>query len=266
MKFFLLLLIPFPLFSETIDSHFAPPALHIQCPNYVDPVTGEFSQYVNDLTVAGVEPLSYHRFYQHLCHKSTREGHWNSNPEHKVFFSLEFSDPYFCIGEESGSTFVYNHLVANNFGMSSARHFTNQELSGQHNPWNTAVNFHREGKENFSYHGSVTHGDGSTKTFYSEKKYWPKKGAQYVNVNTPPPYPAYVRQKRQPNGNIIEYGYNNCFLVSITAYDSHHKWMLGQLNISYQKSGPKNNHAVQKIFITGSDQRNAVLHHDIRPD
>jgi YD repeat-containing protein len=116
----------------------------------VNVITGEYCEEECDLIVAGTEPLSYRRFYDHLGHKDTVYGHWRINPE--CFMLLNFELSRFChrdyqklagCGREDGSIILYERGVDNAYVFDLFKHpnWTHTSESGRKHPLNTNVTF-----------------------------------------------------------------------------------------------------------------------------
>jgi RHS repeat-associated protein len=250
----------------------------------VNVITGEYCEEECDLIVAGTEPLSYRRFYDHLGHKDTVYGHWRINPE--CFMLLNFELSRFChrdyqklagCGREDGSIILYERGVDNAYVFDLFKHpnWTHTSESGRKHPLNTNVTFETiRKKDDFCYYrGEVREGDGTIRYFSTNWNIWPRDNGDFGSF-PPPPYQAQIVQQRQPNGNLIEYAYSDFneekskvryyLLRKVTAYNAQKTIVLGTLDIGYTRGGKEANKPVQRIYISGSDGRSTTLIQDLR--
>lgn len=228
------LLTPQPLFTPIEKSAFLP-----QVPK-VNLVTGEYCEDACDLIVAGIEPLSIRRFYNHFSARGERiYGHWRINPEAFMLFNFESVDgsqTFVGIGERNSSFFCYERPLGNGFAMGEDKNkgFTNT-LSGQNHPLNTRILFtkghavYRYGicdpEDHCWWEGKVIDGSGRERSFKTDVKQWPQTGKgwpcrtsrhpasgeierQFLPFS--PPYQSRIEEERRPNGNIIRYEYEDC--------------------------------------------------------
>ncbi|MCH9625149.1 MAG: hypothetical protein S4CHLAM123_03180 [Chlamydiales bacterium] len=230
---------PAPLFAPMEGSTFLP-----QIPK-VNLVTGEYCEDECDLVIAGVEPLSIRRFYNHFSgHNERIYGHWRINPEASMLFNFEAigkSQTFAYVGERNSSFFLYEQPVEHGFIIQADKNkgFTNSStlLSGQNHPLNTRISYtkgHEVRKEPKSianpdnyywWDGTIKDGRGGERTFKTEVRMWPQEGNEwpchthrhpvsgefirdYVTFEAPP-YQAQITEERRPNGNVIRYEYEN---------------------------------------------------------
>ncbi|MCH9628165.1 MAG: hypothetical protein S4CHLAM2_18200 [Chlamydiales bacterium] len=252
----------------------------------INVITGEYCETDCDLVVAGIEPISYRRFYAHLSGDDFVYGHWHINTETQSIFNFD-STKYgrkkntiktrFGKGEDNGNFFLYERNENNHFYFDSSKHksFTHSNLSGQSHPLNSKTTYSRiKGKEKrYTYSGVLKSGNGNESHFTSDKVTLLENRS--MNDPTPfPPYFAMIKEERRPNGNIIQYDYTDyngyvCdihryMLKSITVYNSSRTKVLGALNIHYVRKNKINTRPVEQIHISGSDGRKAFLFHKFR--
>jgi len=257
----------------------------------VNVITGEYCEEECDLIIAGIEPLSYRRFYGHHGHKDECYGHWRINPECLFLFNFETREypKYGAVGSENGGFSLYENGHGNvyTFDAQKNRSITNGEaITGQNHPLNTRISYRRVEKKkednHFYWEGVIEDGNGRKRFFQSDWKMWPKGNNKYTATagrDFVPPYQAKIIEERRPNGNIICYGYENYnganselqphyapdyyVLTSISAYSAQ-GIPLGSLQIGYEKTSKKHGKRVRAINVAGSDGRRARLYHKIR--
>lgn len=228
-------LIPHRLFAPTERSTFLP-----QIPK-VNLATGEYCEDACDLVVAGSEPISIRRFYNHTSgHFEKIYGHWRVNPETFILFNFEAAqktETYVGAGGKSGNFVLFDNGISSGFTVNPVKNkgFTNTSLSGQHHPLNTHVSYKKE-TTTFTYgicepekhcwwEGTIKEGNGNERFFKTDTRQWP----QMSNENPRrirrhpcsgereiqefpfiPPYQGQIIKERRPNGNVICYEYLDC--------------------------------------------------------
>ncbi|MCC5832258.1 MAG: RHS repeat protein [Chlamydiales bacterium] len=257
----------------------------------VNPLTGEYCEEEIDLVIAGSQPLSLRRFYNHTTPEDPRYARWRYNPECLLVANLEWDKDFFAaIGENDGSI-----LSLKPSGRS--RIFTFQpekgfiHSSGSAHPLNYNLSYEKiqspKDKRSFQFKGIIADGTGRIRTFLSpmhrwhkkavytkRKKHWYSTGADITYTVYPAywtPYHLPIREEKLPNGNIICYTYEPWsdafdvphpnFLSTITAYNADKTKVLGFLHFSYTRGKDK---AVKYITVEGSDGRKVVLAHEVR--
>lgn len=252
----------------------------------VNVFTGEYTEEACDLVVAGIEPISYRRFYGHQGAKNKAYGHWRINPETHMWFSFDCSKlrekfrKEFAVGDATGSCYSYRskHRKQPDFNLEHADSLAYSDLTGQRNPLNRKIAYTKHGKDGkaFYYDGTIEDGDGTSRYFLTETRYWPIDNNARTDVLQPPPYQARIIEERRPNGNIIHYDYKDYnppnrtdpktphyfILEKITAYNSTKDKVLGYLTINYKKYPVKNR--VREIEIEGSDKRKVICKQELR--
>lgn len=268
----------------------------------VNVVTGEYVDESMDLVVAGCQPLSFRRFFSAFAPYDPRYVGWLMNPEAHAVANFNFpksgkvSLPIFAsIGETSG-------MVVNNtskidqmfkFDPSQQQGFCHAETTGQRHPLNLHVEYHvglvdPKNTDRFSFDGTIVDGAGGKREFTTGWHTWHHEVFQrnkttYCDSYTyiPPvywlPYQLKMTREYLPNGNIIDYEYNEpwrkhkdwpsyMLLTKITAYNNSSKGkLLGEIRISYNRAkmrkeqGKKKVNEVVGFKIVGSDKREAVL-------
>lgn len=237
----------------------------------VNIISGEYCEEELDLLVAGVEPISYRRFYGNQGYKDQAFGHWRINPECFILVNEEKKRTYTAVGEENGSLLLYEKPIHEGFALDlqKSKGLTNASFSGQHHPQNTRIfakktNINQWTKSH-SYEGFVEDGSRRQRFFKTFSK------------KCPDSFQGLIEEDRKPNGNIIVYEYSGCksniqgevsgyqILKSIKAYNSGKTILLGSLDIDYgwtpsKKFAPR----IEQIRIKGSDERKATLFHKIR--
>lgn len=230
--------IPSPLFPPKDQFTFLP-----QIPK-VNLITGEYCEDECDLVVAGVEPLSIRRFYNHFSgHNERIYGHWRVNPETLAFFNFEPFQGYktfVAAGEKNSSFFLYERFVGNNisFDGENNKGFTNTSslLTGQNHPLNTQISYNKRHTvlkktllspptDYYWWEGTIKDGSGKERSFKTDIRQWPQVGEPWPAhkrihpcsgeiERTPlpffaPPYQTQITEERKPNGNIIRYEYED---------------------------------------------------------
>jgi hypothetical protein len=71
----------------------------------VNPITGELNEEETDLVIAGCQPISLRRFYNHTSPYDPRYASWRYNPEAFLVANLEWQnqETFAAIGEADGS-------------------------------------------------------------------------------------------------------------------------------------------------------------------
>ena len=234
--------IPAPLFSPKDKSSFLP-----QVPK-VNLITGEYCEDACDLIVAGIEPLSVRRFYNHFSgHDERIYGHWRINPEAFMFFNFEAyegSRTFTAVGERNSCFFLYEQSVDNGFGLDVYKNksFTNASslLSGQNHPLNTHVSYTKGHSvrnrpdlmpaDYYWWEGKIKDGSGRERIFKTDVRQWPQAGKGWpcrswkrsapLNDHVPfevvheplafrTPFQAQITEESRPNGNVIRYEYED---------------------------------------------------------
>ena len=175
------------LFEDLIDPHAYKQHVVDQRENYfqtstpykispnVNPITGDLIEEEIDLVVAGCEPLSVRRFYNHTAPYEPKSGGWRYNPE--AFFVANFEwagqETFAAAGFADGSITPFH--PAANFCTYDPKHFTNFTPTGQTHPLNTKINYYRapsKEKGYFSYRGEIVDGSGARRSFDSGTHCW----------------------------------------------------------------------------------------------
>lgn len=227
--------VPHRLFAPTERSTFLP-----QIPK-VNLATGEYFEDSCDLVVAGSEPISIRRFYNHTSgHFEQIYGHWRVNPETFMLFNFEpaqKTETYVGAGGTNGSFALFDNKVASGFTLKPVKNkgFTNTSLSGQYHPLNTRVSY-KKGTTTFKYgicepekhcwwEGSIKEGNGNERFFKTDTRQWPQMGnenpqrisrhpcsveREIQEFPFKPPYQGQIIKESKPNGNVICYEYLDC--------------------------------------------------------
>src|SRR6185503_3704686 len=179
-----------PLFSlPTEGNPFTP-----QVPK-VNLITGEYCEESCDLVVAGIEPLSFRRFYNHFTARSYQiYGHWHINPEAYMFFHFEHLNqtPFVAFGERNNTFFRYDHIAwlefSHAFITQSDKIKGVTRNSGQCHPLNTKTRYwhhldrsNRKSSPLSMWEGSIKDGSGRERIFQTDLLQWP-------TVTIPEPY------------------------------------------------------------------------------
>lgn len=286
---FLVFLLSIPLFAkeQTINQreNFFETSTPYKIAPHVNPVTGDLLEEENDLIVAGCEPLSVRRFYNHTAIYEPRSGGWRFNPETYMFANFEWPhQEYFAaIGDTDGSISTFIPSPTPNIYKFDAKKYLNFNPSGQNHPLNIAVQYHKIGdpkvKNQFSWNGEITDGSGRKRLFSSRFHTWLnsiKIKRFHLGIEKPPtsitpdvwtPYHLPIYEERLPNGNIIIYSHTKwkkedqfpypSLVSAITAFNADRSKELGTIHFSYQKDKDGN---VKGIVATGSDGRQAHFH------
>jgi len=203
----------------------------------VNLVTGEYCEEACDLVVAGSEPLSLRRFYNHFSGMYERMyGHWRINPETLMLFNFEQvgdSKVFVGSGEKNGAFYLHDIAKGNSFEINpSTQGFAADQLSGKRHPLNSIVSFtkgHRviksrqhDPENHYWWEGAIKDGSGGERLFKTDLRQWPQQGksqpcrrrrhpasgeVQMTKLIFTPPYQAQILEEHRPNGNVIRYGY-----------------------------------------------------------
>lgn len=234
--------------DEAITSDAPQLTSYVRQPDYVPKVnifTGEYSEEETDLVVAGCEPLSLRRFYNHMSPTDYRWGSWRINPETSVVANFEWKRiPLFAsVGDESGAVYCFEDAENFPFTEKLAKRFCGpncthkdhvgirfflgpntkytyangnpNEESGQLDPINTSIVYWKElHKDTHRWKGFVEDGTGRSREFDSSMFTWHhskkiKDGKIHVDVDSWIPYSLPVSREILPNGNIIRYEYTH---------------------------------------------------------
>ncbi len=263
---------PPAVFSHNETSSFLPK---------VNVITGEYHEEEIDLVVAGCEPISIRRFYNHLGHKNQAYGHWNINPETLMLFNfwkgLVKSEPFMGVGDEGGNFILCEKKRGDRFTFDSAKH-TNFTNLGNTHPLNVHFSSEKVKPKNHEYYweGEIEDGSGRKRFYRTEIGLW--------NQSSDSLFQACIHEEKRPNGNIIYYTYEDYnrkikreshyknlstyyILRSISAYSNKGEF-LGSVKLEYPdkldgKSDVRKRY-IHRLEISGSDQRKATLFNHIR--
>ena len=276
--FFLLLLASHPLFaagknfSEERENYFTTSTPYSIEPQ-VNPLSGDLMLDEVDFAVAGVEPISLRRFYNHTAPYEARSGGWRLNPETFAVanLTLKNQDRFVAVGNKSGSIVSLSESQKSyRYAPKGAMHF---QPGGQSHPLNLKIDYRekRAHKKNFfAIEGEITDGTGAIRHFRSPKHCWRSEVevpfTRKANVVLPPevwvPYQLPVYEERRPNGNIIKYEYKGWkenglyprpfLLKGVITYNSDKSKVLGWLDFDYFQDKDE---TVRGIRVRGSDGR-----------
>jgi len=258
----------------------------------VNPITGEYTEAEVDLVVAGAQPLSVRRFYNHFSPYEPRYASWCYNPESFCTANLEWKgqETFIAIGDGDGSISALKRSPSNglHFIFQPSKGFCTFAASGQSHPLNTHVEYwhlaYHKDKHKFQYKGKITDGSGRERTFISpmhrwrEETHWKEKRGNFfsgsetnwtVYPNTWTPYQLEIEEERLPNGNILHYDYEIWktakqeyprprLLVAIKAYNHNKTKELGSIAFDYKRIKDGD---VGGILIKGSDGREVFIQH-----
>lgn len=259
----------------------------------VNPITGEYCEEEIDLVVAGAEPLSASRFYNHLAPYDPRHASWRYNPESFFVGNLEWEgqEMFMAIGEADGSICSFKRSIGDHyiFDFEVSKSFSAFQPEGHSHPLNTKINYWRFGdpkdKCRFQYMGTITDGSGRKRSFASPMHRWKdyvywrerqKTGlltsmdiAWSIHPTTWTPYHIPIVEEKLPNGHILCYTYTQwkkekkgyplpSLLGSITAYNADKSKILGSIQFHYPRAKHKE---VAGVQVTGSDGRVAFMQH-----
>ncbi len=246
----------------------------------VNPITGELSEEEIDLVVAGCEPISAKRFYNHTDVYEPRTGGWRYNPEafFVANFALKQQEIFAAVGDASGGITSFKESGPNTYSCNLTKSFCNFHPDGRTNPLNTKIRCFAvpdpKDKGYFWWRGDITDGSGSKKIFDSGRHCWldvlttevirvryeVRVTAYTPNVWTPYQVPIY--EEKLPNGNIICYSYGSWkkskyypkppLLTSISVYNASRTKNLGSIAYYYNKDKNEN---VYGVTAVGSDGR-----------
>jgi RHS repeat-associated protein len=250
----------------------------------VNPITGDLIEEEMDLVVAGCEPLSVRRFYNHSAFYESHTGGWRYNPEFFFVANLEWpqQEIFAAVGEFNGNIVPFNPSSCS-CSFNFTQGFSHFEPNGQTHPLNTKINFNRyPGKKKhwFLWRGEIIDGSGAKRFFSTEYHCWlsyleVRLNVRDVDIYTPncwTPYQFHVSEERRPNGNIICYSTTRWIdrkyyptpphLSGITAYNADKTKVLGSISFQYNRNKKDN---VTGFSATGSDGRQAVYHNSSSP-
>lgn len=275
---------------DTQENHFLT-STDFQITPKVNPVTGEYTEESCDLVIAGCQPLSLRRFYNHLAPHDSRYGGWRYNPESFLAANFEWEpkDLFACVGEANGSIISFKQ------DPSSFSHYqfeVTPEFSyfstGQTHPLNTHITFTKawdpKDSRRFEYRGIIKDGSGRERIFKSPMHRWvdcvhyKEKKSSFlgysedvyrVTTNVWTPFQVPIEEERLPNGNIVVYQFDKWqeekenfprprLLKKITAYNKDKTKTLGSLTFYYPHSKPKKD-KISGIHVVGSDGRKVIL-------
>ncbi|MCH9625488.1 MAG: hypothetical protein S4CHLAM123_06630 [Chlamydiales bacterium] len=258
----------------------------------VNPVTGEYCEEEVDLVVAGVEPLSVRRFYNHLAPYDPRTAGWRYNPEAFCAANFEWKekDLFAAFGERDGSvcSLKSSGKKTCRFHFELSEEFTAGVASGQEHPLNLKLSYWKlrdpKNKHNFQYMVTAQDGSGRIRELHTRRHRWltpihytKKTGSWFwgasqrweIMPNSWTPFQVEVSEERLPNGNVLSYEYTEwkkeeegfpfpALLQSITAYNRDKTKILGSLHFNY----PRIKHQdVGGVEVTGSDARRMFIQH-----
>ena len=229
----------------------------------VNPITGEYNEEETDFIVAGCQPLSFRRFYNHLNSPDPRYGAWRVNPESSFVANFQWnkSSLFASVGDDDGSMLFLGECK--NAYLSDGRTVMSYCLDTQNShgytnlgqdPRQTQLNFWPEyGNEGKSrYLGFVQDGSGRKREFYTPWYNWHKESRIHLDprkwvVKLSPqnwiPYQLIVTKELLPNGNVIVYEHQKWqdeihhpfpqLIRSITAYNHDESQKLGEIHFDY---------------------------------
>ena len=256
----------------------------------VNPITGEYSEEEVDFVVAGAQPISVRRFYNHFAPYDPRCASWRYNPECFAVANFELNGPeiFAAVGEADGSISTFKRSSNyTTFHFDTPKGFTTFS-SGQSHPANIKINYAKRGdpedRNRFEYFGQITDGSGRERIFKSPMHSWlhfvrktETRGGIFggsqkryrIQPITWTPYQLPILEERLPNGNILTYTYTTwkkgdkkyprpSLLSSITAYNADKSKVLGSVTLNYPRFKETE---VAGIEIIGSDHRRAKINH-----
>jgi len=255
----------------------------------VNPITGDLIVEEVDLVVAGSEPLSLRRFYNHHEVYEPRTGGWRYNPEHTLAANFEWSgqERFAALGDYDGTIVPFKPgTKANTYVFAKSEGYVHTGLDGRTHPLNSTLTYRKIGdpkdKKRWEWKAVVVDGSGRERHFLSTYHQWLNikilemhhsmwnrdVNVKIITPNVWTPYQIALEEERLPNGNIICYTYERWhrdkhypsppLLKSITAYNHNKTKKLGEISFCYAKDKHDN---INKITVEGSDQRTVVLEH-----
>ncbi|NGX55334.1 MAG: tRNA nuclease WapA [Chlamydiae bacterium] len=262
-----------------VFSHKAPSTYIPQIPK-VNVITGEYCEEEEDLVVAGIEPISIRRFYNHNGHKNQAYGHWNINPETLMLFNFTSNrnPTYAGAGDENGGLILCEKAYNGGYVIDPGRNksFTHAQ-TGQCHPLNVQVSIEKCTPKRFEYYwkGEVKDGSGRTRSYATEIGLWKDVTRDQEVVSQ-----ARIKEDRKPNGNVLRYTYEDFNGSNIS--NSHYKQLntlyilrkissysssgvlLSSVDLNYinEFRGEKEDRRryIKRIEISGSDGRKATFH------
>ncbi len=260
MRYLLTLLFSFSLFAGKTVSHsqhiFSPllstPTAYLP---HVNLTTGELTEEALDFTVAGIQPLTLRRFYNHQF------GKWRFNPESQFFANFELSQISSCfvsVGRPSGGVCYLEQRSPGLFGFNSEQPGYYHSGSGQDHPNNLHLTYYKvfdsKDKNRFSWEGKLIDGSGTIYVFSSGMHRWNNRvdevektffseTTHYHFPESWTPYQLKIKEVCHPNGNRTCYEYtglstydfipNPLYLTKISAYNHDKSMLLGELTFTY---------------------------------
>ncbi len=297
MKRFFVAFLFFSLCSLQAEVSFSPPpaikyrneslAFNPTVPK-VNVITGEYCERECDLVVAGAQPLSIRRFYNHQGFKDQLMGHWRINPESLMLFNFYRKNPhpeFAGIGDEEGqftSCESFENYIFR-FCPEKNKSFTTlpSPQSGQNHPLNMSFTYTKvkPDKRQYYWNGHIQDGSGRRRTYRTEIGVW-----KYP-INFAPVYQGRVQEDRLPNGNVIKYHYQDIadrqwkgpryknlityyLLIKIEAFSASGT-PLGHITLDYDRANYELfRHAggfyLGDAHFTGTDGRRVTYHQKMR--
>ena len=269
-------------FLKVTDSQFTPK---------VNPISGECTEEATDLVIAGSEPISFRRYYNHFAPYDGRTASWRYNPEacFVANFEWEQQELFAAVGDKDGSVTSFKPAQAKRFHYQVGNGFAAAHRDGRSHPLNTTISYQKHGdlkdKNRFQYKGTIKDGSGRERSFtspihrWTHQIHWRNKEKSWVCGYTPKytiypnvwtPYQVPIHEEKLPNGNILRYSYIGwkkeemsfpipSLLSKITAYNSDKSKILGYLTLHY---GRDKHNEVLSVSVRGSDGRRASLQHN----
>src|ERR1700733_2887740 len=145
----------------------------------VNPITGDLIEEEADLVIAGSEPLSVRRFYNHTALYEPRYGGWRYNLESYLVANFEWpsQERFAAAGEFNGGIASFKASDAPYYYTFNApTGYAHFNPSGQTHPLNTKItytkNVDHKKKYFFAWQGEVIDGSGSRRYFDSGMHCW----------------------------------------------------------------------------------------------
>jgi len=148
----------------------------------VDVITGYYNEDETDLVIAGIEPISFRRFYLNSSPYDARFGNWNINPESFAVanFELVGSDQFVSCGSREGNIHSFEgksltnspSQVVGTYAFDVSKNKNCLSSGGNTHPFNTKINFRRKQGIMFAYEGEIKDGNGGIRFFKTPLFNW----------------------------------------------------------------------------------------------
>lgn len=299
MRWVFLLLVSLPLCAEKLPQavYGSPPEIsnkqtrfplssYVKITPRVDVISGEYLEEACDLVVAGSQPLSVRRFYNHFASYHDAYNFWRFNPEHYCVanFSWKEQKCFAAIGHANGNITCFDDVQGGQCKFKVGAGFIHGDQNGQTHPLNISFTAHASPYvsdiQPYQWVGEIILGSGARRQFSTPYFNWLasitlfeypryRENPYSITAHEWTPYEVPVTEERLPNGNVLVYTYTHVrkhedlggypeysFLNTITAYNRSKTKVLGSL--TFRQLRANKNAMVHGMEVIGSDGRKAV--------